>query len=468
MEKKTSKIDPMIGRVFFNKYRLIKKLGEGSFGAIYSARSEHNFYAIKLENKNKGQNLLENEAYIMSYLHGKRIPFIKSFGYSREYNVLIMELMGKSLEDIFESLPIKKMTVNCVGKLGLQMIEILEYIHNKHIIHRDIKPDNFVMGKKEKSKYLYLLDFGLAKKYRSSTTLKHYPMIKKKNLTGTARYASINALNGLTQSRRDDLEAVGYVMLYFLRGKLPWQGLHVKNKEDRYHRIMEIKIETTPSELCKGFPKEFEEYINYTRNLEYEQDPDYEYLKNLFHIILKDDSEKIYDWDIENKTLNTITTTNTSQKAFIIKERNTDKKDNIIFKNNNFKEIQNEIREFEEEKKNNIKNKNKGNKFPLNAIKTNEGFYKSQIYHYYQNRRRINPEGNIINFKIKNVSENKKDDEINNIDIEYQNIMEFTDEGKDKDNKNKPNVFKFIHKKSELEKNSDFRKTNDDNGCNII
>ena len=195
MEKKSSKLDPMIGRIFFNKYTLIKKLGEGSFGAIYAAKSAHNCYAIKLENKNKNQNLLENEAYIMSYLHGKRIPFIKSFGYSGEYNVLVMELMGKSLEDIFESLPIKKMTVNCVGKLGLQMVEILQYIHNKHIIHRDIKPDNFVMGKGDKSKYLYLLDFGLAKKYRSSTTLKHYPMIKKKNLTGTARYASINALN---------------------------------------------------------------------------------------------------------------------------------------------------------------------------------------------------------------------------------------------------------------------------------
>ena len=230
MDKKISKLDPLIGRIFFNKYTLVKKLGEGSFGAIYSAKSQHNWYAIKLENKNRGQNLLENEAYIMSYLHGKRIPFIKSFGYSGDYNVLLMELMGKSLEDIFENLPIKKMTVNCVGKLGLQMIEILEYIHDKHIIHRDIKPDNFVMGRGEKSKYLYLLDFGLAKKYRSSTTLKHYPMIKKKNLTGTARYASINALNGLTQSRRDDLEAVGYVLLYFLRGKLPWQGLHLKNK----------------------------------------------------------------------------------------------------------------------------------------------------------------------------------------------------------------------------------------------
>ena len=195
MEKKSSKLDPMIGRIFFNKYTLIKKLGEGSFGAIYAAKSAHNCYAIKLENKNKNQNLLENEAYIMSYLSGVKIPPVKSFGYSGDYNVLIMELMGKSLEDIFESLPIKKMTVNCVGKLGLQMVEILQYIHNKHIIHRDIKPDNFVMGKGDKSKYLYLLDFGLAKKYRSSTTLKHYPMIKKKNLTGTARYASINALN---------------------------------------------------------------------------------------------------------------------------------------------------------------------------------------------------------------------------------------------------------------------------------
>ena len=187
MEKKTSKLDPMIGRIFFNKYTLVKKLGEGSFGAIYAAKSLHNWYAIKLENKNRGQNLLENEAYIMSYLHGKRIPFIKSFGYSGDYNVLVMELMGKSLEEIFENLPIKKMTVNCVGKLGLQMIEILEYIHNKHIIHRDIKPDNFVMGKGEKSKYLYLLDFGLAKKYRSSTTLKHYPMIKKKKFNGNSK-----------------------------------------------------------------------------------------------------------------------------------------------------------------------------------------------------------------------------------------------------------------------------------------
>jgi serine/threonine protein kinase len=192
------------------------------------------------------------------------------------------------------------------------MVEILEYIHNMHIIHRDIKPDNFVLGRGEKCKNLYILDFGLAKKYRSSRTLKHYPMIKKKNLTGTARYASINALNGLTQSRRDDLEAVGYVLLYFLRGKLPWQGIHVKKKEDRYHRIMEIKMETSPKDLCEGFPQEFESYVKYCRGLEYKEDPDYNYLKKLFNNVLKDYSENTFDWD---KTIITATTSSTSKKC---------------------------------------------------------------------------------------------------------------------------------------------------------
>jgi serine/threonine protein kinase len=380
-----------------------------------------------------------------------------------------MELMGKSLENIFENLPIKKMTVNCVGKLGIQMVEILEFIHDKHIIHRDIKPDNFVMGRGEKSIYLYLLDFGLAKKYRSSTTLKHYPMIKKKNLTGTARYASINALNGLTQSRRDDLEAVGYVLLYFLRGKLPWQGLHVKNKEDRYRRIMEIKIETSPSELCKGFPKEFEEYVEYTRNLEYEEDPKYEYLKNLFLIILKEDKnniEYVYDWDIGNKTLNTITTSNTSQKAFLLKDkekqrkRERDKEDN-----NKFRDIQNIFKnntnEFEE-----IMNKKK-HKYEI--MNTNEGFYNSQIIQRSNTKKMINTEGNDDNGRKNNIlkkkEKNDRDDDI--IDLEYQNIMELTEEGKDEDICKCPNVSGIIHSKKQIENNNS-RKIKDDKGCNII
>ena len=294
--------DPMIGKLIFDRYKLIKRLGSGSFGSIYSAEYDNQYFAIKLEEKNRGQNLLENEAYIMSYLGGPGLPIVKSYGYSCKHNILIMELMGKSLEDIFESFVVKKMSPRCVCNIGYQMIELLEYIHNKHVIHRDIKPDNFVIGLNVKKKYIYILDFGLSKKYRSSKTLKHYPIVKNKNLTGTARYASINALNGWTQSRRDDLEAIGYVLMYFLRGKLPWQGIPAKTKEDRYRKIMLKKKETSAEELCMGFPNEFAKYVNYTRSLQYEEDPKYYYLKDLFTQVLSRDGFRIdcfYDWDNE-------------------------------------------------------------------------------------------------------------------------------------------------------------------------
>ena len=487
-------LDPMIGRIFFNKYTLVKKLGEGSFGSIYSARTDTKWYALKFENKNKGQNLLENEAYIMSYLHGNRIPFIKSFGLSGEYNVIVMELMGKSLENILGNLPTKKMSVNCVAKLGLQMIEILEFIHNKHIIHRDIKPDNFVMGREEKSKYVYLLDFGLAKKFRSSTTLKHYPMIKKKNLTGTARYASINALNGLTRSRRDDLESVGYVLLYFLRGKLPWQGLHVKNKEDRYHKIMEIKIETTPYELCKGFPKEYEDYVEYTRKLEYEEDPDYEYLTNLFKSILKEEIDYIYDWDLINKTTNTCTTSNTSKKGIMLKdkkEKNDDDNDdenddnNNNDNNNNAKDDKDnengkDIQDNSEEEKNEFKNKddNKDNVNDVNdnAIedKDNKASNKAKMQSSHNiksidNKRNKNKEETIINYNNNNNVNNELGKNLSkkNDENDYGNIAELTEEEKDK--KNCPNISGLIHNKRQIEKdNTNLRRNKDDSCCNIM
>ena len=365
----------MIGTLIFDRYKLIKKLGSGSFGSIYSAEYENNYYAIKLEEKSRGQNLLENEAYIMSYLNGPRIPVVKSFGYSGDHNVLIMELMGKSLEDLFENLPNKKMSIRCVCNLGYQMIDIMEFIHNKHIIHRDIKPDNFVMGKGAKSKYLFLLDFGLSKKYRSSTTLKHYPLIKRKKLTGTARYASINALNGMTQSRRDDLEAIGYVLMYFLIGKLPWQGMVNKNKDERYLRIMEVKRDTTPEQLCRGFPPEFERYISYTRNLEYEEDPDYNLLKNLFLKVLKDEGYNLdyyYDWDIDvttmttddtNKNLNYKNELNNKdlEKKLIIKQINENNVEENELKKDKNQHLNNKDFNFKiitEEKENNDKNEN--------------------------------------------------------------------------------------------------------------
>ena len=296
-EEKEINKDPIIGKVFFSKYKAIKKLGEGSFGKVYKAEYNGEYYAIKMEYKSKEQGLLEIEATIMSYLKGPYIPFIKSYGFSGSYNVLVMQLLDKSLEDLFNRLG--KFSIKTTAMLGYQMVNILQYIHDRHIIHRDIKPDNFVMGAKEHNDKLYLLDFGLAKKYRSSRTLVQYPYIKKKKLTGTARYASIHALEAYEQSRRDDLESVGYVLMYFLRGELPWQGLRVKSKEDRYKKILEKKKQTTSEELCKNFPIEFFNYVEYTKNLDYEENPDYDMLKNKFLEVLKKNNEKldyIYDW----------------------------------------------------------------------------------------------------------------------------------------------------------------------------
>ena len=287
----------ILNRTFFNKFKCIKKLGEGSFGMIYKAEYNNEYFALKFENRKNSQNLLESEAEIMSYLKGPNIPYVKSYGYSGDYNILVMQLLGQSLEDLFEER--KKFSIKTVCLLACQMLTVLEYVHNHHIIHRDIKPDNFVMGLDDLSSYLYLLDFGLAKKYRSSTTLIQYPMVFKKKLTGTARYASINALKGYEQSRRDDLESVGYVLMYLLRGILPWQGLQAKTKEDRYKKILEQKIGTNSYDLCYGFPNEFERYVEYTKNLEYTEEPDYDMCRGLFMRIMRREKWKfdyIYDW----------------------------------------------------------------------------------------------------------------------------------------------------------------------------
>ena len=301
--------DLFIGETVFNEYKLLKKIGQGSFGSIYEAESltSKKFYAIKLEDMKQNQNILEEESIILSYLNMPRVPRIKSFGYKGTFIILVMELLGKSLDKIFNELPSKKMSLRCVCNIALQLLSILEIMHNNNVIHRDIKPGNISIGIKEKSKYIYLLDFGLSKKYIDDETNKHYKFEKKNKLIGNARYSSINALEGGTQSRRDDLESLGYLLLFFLLGRLPWQGYVSNSKEDKYYKITEIKKKTTAKELCENLPKQFEEYIIYTRNLKYEEIPKYNYLKNLFHTLLKQNNwefDYYYDWDV-NKVYNT-------------------------------------------------------------------------------------------------------------------------------------------------------------------
>jgi serine/threonine protein kinase len=235
----------------------------------------------------------------MMILKGPGIPRIISYIEEGDYNIMIMELLGKSLEGLLKQSPGKKMSIKTVCLLGIEMLKILKCIHDKNYIHRDIKPDNFAIGYSEPNN-LFLLDFGLAKKYRSSRTLEQKPMQKNKKLTGTARYASINALRGYDQSRRDDLESVGYVLAYLLRGNLPWQGIIVKTKEEKYAKILYKKQYITPEELLNGYPTELVTYIKYCKGLDYNEEPDYNYLTGLFSNViknhLKEEIDFKYDW----------------------------------------------------------------------------------------------------------------------------------------------------------------------------
>ena len=294
--------EEFFSKLVFSKYKLIKKLGEGSFGKVYKAEYNSKYYAIKFEQREGGQDLLKNEATIISYLKGNpHIPKAHSYGFSGNYNIFVLQLLAKSLEDVFNER--QKFSLKTGAMLAFQMIEVLKYIHSKHIIHRDIKPDNFVLGSDEYNAYLYLVDFGLAKKYRSSKTLKQNPYMKKKKLTGTARYASIHAMEEMEQSRRDDLEAVSYVIMYFIRGNLPWQGLKLKSNEDRYQKILEKKKEISTEELCAEYPKVFYEFVKYSKGLKYSEEPKYDELKkNFVNWVVNHEKEKfdyIYDWTTE-------------------------------------------------------------------------------------------------------------------------------------------------------------------------
>ncbi|CAF0773110.1 unnamed protein product [Didymodactylos carnosus] len=286
-----------------HKYRLGRKIGSGSFGDIYLGTNiaSGEEVAIKLECVRTKHPQLHIESKIYRMMQGGvGIPVIKWCGAEGDYNVLVMDLLGPSLEDLFNFCS-RKFSLKTVLLLADQMVSRIDFIHSKNFIHRDIKPDNFLMGLGRKGNLVYIIDFGLAKKYRDARTHQHIPYRENKNLTGTARYASINTHLGIEQSRRDDMESLGYVLMYFNRGSLPWQGLKAATKRQKYERISEKKMSTPIEELCRGFPAEFTTYLSYCRSLRFDDKPDYSYLRQLFRNLFHRQGftyDYVFDWNM--------------------------------------------------------------------------------------------------------------------------------------------------------------------------
>eukprot|EP00252_Welwitschia_mirabilis_P023606 TRINITY_DN671_c0_g3_i1.p1 TRINITY_DN671_c0_g3~~TRINITY_DN671_c0_g3_i1.p1 ORF type:complete len:483 (+),score=82.30 TRINITY_DN671_c0_g3_i1:255-1703(+) len=292
-------MEPRVG----NKYQLGRKIGSGSFGEIYLGTNvqTNEEVAIKIEKVNTKHPQLIYEAKLYKVLQGGTgIPNIRWFGVEGDYNVLVMDLLGPSLEDLFNFCS-RKLSLKTVLMLADQMINRVEFLHSRSFLHRDIKPDNFLMGLGRKANQVYIIDFGLAKKYRDVSTHLHIPYRENKNLTGTARYASVNTHLGIEQSRRDDLESLGYVLMYFLRGSLPWQGLKAGTKKQKYEKISEKKIATSVEALCKSYPSEFASYFHYCRSLRFDDRPDYAYLKRIFRDLFIREGfqfDYVFDWTI--------------------------------------------------------------------------------------------------------------------------------------------------------------------------
>ncbi|KAI5190335.1 casein kinase 1 [Nematocida sp. AWRm77] len=294
-------------------YLVKKKIGGGAFGEIFEGevKETREKVAIKVEKK-VGALQLKQESYIYKLLQSNN-NYVCKMHYSGTVkfsgavkNILVLELLGPSLESLFNYCK-REFSLKTVLMLAEMLITRLEYMHAKRVIHRDVKPENFAFGVSvgdgEIAEHLsrdafYVLDFGLSCMYMTHT-YNHVPMETGKKLVGTLRYVSVHTHQGLNQSRRDDLESLAYMLIYFMRGKLPWQNTKALSKEEKYIKIGQMKTGISiEEELCKGMDRCFAEFLKYTRALEYDETPRYMYIKKIFSDAMIRNNF-VYDFDFD-------------------------------------------------------------------------------------------------------------------------------------------------------------------------
>lgn len=275
-----------ISRNVGGKWRRGAKIGAGAFGEIY--RATHIETGEEVAMKVLPMNAkVQQEVNIQRRIAGATgMPEVHWYGVEGRHKVIIMNLMGPSLEDMFNACD-RKFPVKLVLTLGEELVTRMQHIHAKGVIHCDVKPDNFLVGDGSGSGPVHIIDFGLSRMWQDDVG-DHVDFAEEDvdMGLGTASFSSLRSHTGVIQSRRDDLEAVGHLLVYFLRGKLPWQGLKADDKWQEYGLMRDMKGEVSLEELCNGLPSCFFDFLSYCRNLDYESEPDYDGCRQFFRDVL--------------------------------------------------------------------------------------------------------------------------------------------------------------------------------------
>ena len=290
---------PSQDKIIDNKFHLKSKISSGSFGEVYCAidLEKKDYIAIKLDKakeSNKVSTLTREAKFIQKLKKVKGIPKLIASGVFNQRVYLALPLLGRDLAYFLKKSA--TFTLKTTTMIALQVLDLLENMHSKSVLHRDIKPENIILGRGKELKTLYLIDFGISKIFRDPEG-RHLKFRKKKDFIGTSRYASIASHKGEELSRKDDLESLGYMLVFLMKGYLPWQKISF-TEENKIKSIGRMKETMSNDDLCSNMPEEFISYFEYVKHLGFYERPDYQYLRRLFiGLTAKYDISIDFQWD---------------------------------------------------------------------------------------------------------------------------------------------------------------------------